>query len=807
MGSSRFLKTVRARHRQGALVVKLFVKPDPSLSLKPYHRRIKAERDALFDCPNVLPYARAVETERVGTRPFLSSVEKRWIAFQLLTGLKDARERGIAHGDIKTENVVVTSWNWAYLTDFSSAFKPTYLPLDDPSAFSFYFDTSSRRTCYIAPERFYSAGSDVAKKKDGLEFGKRDGKVTEAMDVFALGCVLAELWMEGTPPFTLSQLFKYREGEYNLEAYLAEIEDVEIRQSLIRSMISLDPSSRLSFSDYLSQYRTTAFPDIFYTFLHPFLSSLNDVSLPPPPPPPHSTPGMATPGEAPQVQQTLLRTEADERIERIWNEWEMIARYLDETVAEDRGKGKAKETTAGPGVLFPMRLHLPGQEGKIVESTMVEADGPALVILSLICTSVRNCVRPASVLRALETLLALNRYLTDETKLDRLVPYLVALLQDDVAAVRSAALRVLTQTLMLVTTITPSNVDVFPEYILPNTRPFSTDPEILPRTSYALCISFLAQTARRYLEMAEAMKTEGTFELANLQDFEGSPYAANFDTRLQELQSQIQEHINPLLSDPSSDVKRALLSHVGQLCTFFGRLTANDAVLAHLVTYLNTRDWLLRAAWNDTAVDVASCVGPRALEEYILPLIILSLSDPEEFVVMRVLASLTILAERRFLTKGKIWELVGQISGFLCHPNIWIREGMPPPWRRSRSPILTPFCFPAAASFLATVAKLLQPTDRWCIFYPTVKRLLRADVKDITDLALLDNAREPVSTLFGSLPSLQSLTVYDGVEQLPRVIFEAAVAWASRVGNSNFWSLSRGPTKGAPRDAGVRTDE
>ncbi|GAA5899743.1 hypothetical protein JCM5296_004211 [Sporobolomyces johnsonii] len=779
MGSSRFLKTVRARHRQGALVVKLFVKPDPSLSLKPYHRRIKAERDALFDCPNVLPYARAVETERVGylmrqwvasnlydrisTRPFLSSVEKRWIAFQLLTGLKDARERGIAHGDIKTENVVVTSWNWAYLTDFSSAFKPTYLPLDDPSAFSFYFDTSSRRTCYIAPERFYSAGSDIAKKKEGLEFGKRDGKVTEAMDVFALGCVLAELWMEGTPPFTLSQLFKYRESEYNLEAYLAEIEDVEIR-SLIRSMISLDPSSRLSFSDYLSQYRTTAFPDIFYTFLHPFLSSLNDVSLPPPPPPPRSTSGTATPGEAPQVQQTLLRTEADERIERVWNEWEMIARYLDETVAEDKGKRKEQETTVGPGVLFPLRLHLPGQEGKIVESTVVE-DGPALVILSLICANVRNCVRPASVLRALETLLALNRYLTDETKLDRLVPYLVALLQDDVAAVRSAALRVLTQTLMLVTTITPSNVDVFPEYILPNTRPFSTDPEILPRTSYALCISFLAQTAQRYLEMAEAMKTEGTFELANLQDFEGSPYAANFDTRLQELQSQIQEHINPLLSDPSSDVKRALLSHVGQLCTFFGRLKANDAVLAHLVTYLNTRDWLLRAAWNDTAVDVASCVGPRALEEYILPLIILSLSDPEEFVVTRVLASLTTLAERRFLTKGKIWELVGQISGFLCHPNIWIRE--------------------AAASFLATVAKLLQPTDRWCIFYPTVKRLLRADVKEITALALLDNAREP----------------------LPRVIFEAAVAWASRAGNSNFWSLSRGPTKGAPRDAGVRTDE
>lgn len=49
------------------------------------------------------------------------------------------------------------------------------------------------------------------------------------------------------------------------------------------------------------------------------------------------------------------------------------------------------------------------------------------------------------------------------------------------------------------------------------------------------------------------------------------------------------------------------------------------------------------------------------------------------------------------------------------------------------------------AAFLASTAKRLNPTDCWCILYPTIKRLLRADVKEITELALLDNAREPVS--------------------------------------------------------------
>jgi phosphoinositide-3-kinase regulatory subunit 4 len=144
--------------------------------------------------------------------------------------------RQVPHGDIKSENVLVTSYNWIYITDFASS-KPTFLPEDDPSDFALFFDSSGRRTCYIAPERFYAAGSDIAAQKAERERqSRRDGDVTEAMDVFSMGCVIAELFTEGTPTFTLSQLYKYRAGEINPETHLVGLEDpgVKVCNSVMR---------------------------------------------------------------------------------------------------------------------------------------------------------------------------------------------------------------------------------------------------------------------------------------------------------------------------------------------------------------------------------------------------------------------------------------------------------------------------------------------------------------------------------------------------------------------------------------------
>jgi phosphoinositide-3-kinase regulatory subunit 4 len=92
---------------------------------------------------------------------------------------------------------MVTSWTSVLLTDIAS-FKPTYLQEDNPADFSYFFDTSRRRTCYLAPERFLdSRTSDLANSNSTTEQGEASldlglikdhvSELTSKMDIFSLG--------------------------------------------------------------------------------------------------------------------------------------------------------------------------------------------------------------------------------------------------------------------------------------------------------------------------------------------------------------------------------------------------------------------------------------------------------------------------------------------------------------------------------------------------------------------------------------------------------------------------------------------
>ncbi|KAJ5894840.1 hypothetical protein N7495_006531 [Penicillium taxi] len=753
MGGGRFMKSIRARQQNGLVFVKVIMKPYPTMPLEPYVKAIIRERKLLSDVPNALSYERILETgpsgylvrqyihsslyDRMSTRPFLEHIEKKWIAFQLLCSLRDCHALDVFHGDIKTENVLVTSWNWLYLSDFSSSFKPTFLPEDNPADFSFYFDTSGRRTCYLAPERFLVAGEEPG-----------DRHVNWAMDIFSAGCVIAELFLE-SPIFTLSQMYKYRKGEYSPEhSQLNKIEDPEIRE-LIQHMIQLNAESRYSAEQYLNFWKNKAFPEYFYSFLHQYMSLMTDPSS----------------GRTKVDAESSNRGETDDRIERVCLDFDKISYFLGSSVPGTQIKSSS-EASRLTGEIFPVKLDLPSGDHQSTQPQL-QTDEGFLIFLTLVVSNLRTTAKASARIKACDILLALAERLSDEAKLDRILPYIMFLLADRTDSVKVAAIRTLTQLLEMVRVVSPVNAYLFSEYIFPRLQHFiissKSNPSAMVRAAYASCIASLAQSSLRFLDMIQALRSDT--RLASLVPVgfeprwaEEATYHNLYDVARIDLLEYFEVHTKALLTDTDASVRRAFLGSVSSLCVFFGNLKSNEVVLSHLNTYLNDRDWILKCAFFESVVGVAAYVGSTSLEQYLLPLMIQSMTEPEEFVVEKVIRSLAAMADLGLFQRSTIWDLFHITIGFLVHPNIWIRE--------------------ATVNLVVKSTKFLSVADIYSILTPLIRPFLKVEIVGFTEVEIYDALKRPIS----------------------RNIFDMAFTWASKTDKGIFW-------KSASRDGAFSLSE
>ncbi|XP_022087879.1 phosphoinositide 3-kinase regulatory subunit 4-like [Acanthaster planci] len=635
LGSTRFFKVARAKYKEGLAVVKVFAIHDPSLPLRFYKEKLEDIKNKLSHSSNCLPFLRSTLSDkaallfrqyirnnlydRISTRPFLNTVEKKWIAFQLLCAVNQAHRVKVCHGDIKSENVMVTGWNWVLLTDFAS-FKPTFLPADNPADFSFFFDTSRRRTCYIAPERFIEASmrqsETIESSESIIDAGAvKKGELTPQMDIFSTGCVIAELFTEGHAPFDLSQLLAYCSGTYSPDNMLNKIEEPSIK-ALVEHMLQKDPSKRLSAEEYLKEWRTKAFPNVFYSYLKVFLGEFAGIPILP----------------------------SDEKIARLKRDMGKIIKAL---CPSDEKQDGCKDS-----------------------------DNGLVIVLSLVTSCLRTLKFCISKLAGLEILLMIAHHIPDDLVLDRIIPHMLHFISDPFPRVRAEAIRTLSQTLTLVNSVPRSDANIFPEYILPNLSNLPQDEVVLVRVAYAENIAVLAETALRFLEMVQLDHTTNQDAQADSVQDPNVQYQASYDDELQNLHGMIQQKVVTLLSDTENIVKQTLLENgITRLCVFFGRQKANDVLLSHMITFLNDKnDWHLRGSFFDSIVGVAAYVGWQS--SFILkPLIQQGLCDSEEFVICKALTALTSLIELGLLQKPIILDLASEIVPNLCHPNLWIRQG------------------------------------------------------------------------------------------------------------------------------------
>lgn len=754
LGTSRFLKTIQCLSPNGYVVVKLLIKSsETNIDMNIYLDNLNKLKLQLKNIPNTLPFDTLIDSERatylirpyirynlydrLSIRPFFENIEKKWIVYQLLVTLSKMHEIGICHGDLKTENILLTSWNWILLSDIG-LFKPVYLPDENQSQFSFYFDTVQRHSCYIAPERFkrQTEIDELHKNSDNI-------KLSPESDIFSLGCVIAELYTDGLPIFSLPQMFGYKKGEYtpNLDA----IEDLNVRK-MIQSMINLNPKDRLTAKEYLTNFRKILFPDFFYTFLYNYMKNLSISSSFP-----TSDPSSSTKFQI-----------CDYRIDRLFKDFDKISLYLgfksniidaDEknyNNKQQNGYGGSKNN----GSLIPIELNLPGMNKHIPQNTSVifsnnsNNDCASLILLSLLFHNVRNTTHSSYRIKACDLILAFGEQLHDEAKFDRCLPYLINMLDDPSENVQISALCCLTQLLMMIDTITPINIHVFTEYLIPKLQLFLkrsyivgnkdnnslspskylnksqqlnsfSDPKTFDnfggsyvRMVFACCLPHLAMTAKKFYELSIILKTTvGVYHDPDTDSLiinDRDRNEVEFDEIIQSF-----EHLTiQILTDSNIYVRIALMRNIRPLCFFFGKDKTNDVILSHLITYLNDKNPQIKLAFISSIVPVSIFVGVTGLEQYILPLLVQALYGPQETIVVTLLKVLSVLINLGLIRKECFWDLINLIVVLILHPNGLIRQSV--------------------LNLIITIGNQLSLSDFYCMLYPLIRPFFQHEVTSLT---------------------------------------------------------------------------
>lgn len=148
-------------------------------------------------------------------------------------------------------------------------------------------------------------------------------------------------------------------------------------------MISLNPSDRSTFDNLLHISRGTVFPESFYSFLHNYVSSINELSSilnMPPTAQPVSTPTTATrPGSTITTGTgtnvgtgpDTLPSDSDHRMERLWADYESVVPYLIEDAGQESSMDIRVAYSPPPlsskpfQDVLPVELNIPNRDSKL----------------------------------------------------------------------------------------------------------------------------------------------------------------------------------------------------------------------------------------------------------------------------------------------------------------------------------------------------------------------------------------------------------------------------------------------------------
>jgi phosphoinositide-3-kinase regulatory subunit 4 len=544
--------------------------------------------------------------------------------------------------------------------------------------FSSFFDTSpkgSRRKCYLAPERFFDVDSPAFIKSQPL---------AKEMDIFAVGCVLAELFADGTPLFEYSDVLEYRRGRYDPGPSIIEkLGDTGIG-GIVKHMTQINSKLRYDASKYLDLYVSSVMLDPKVTdVVHPFLASTlgmeankraesvaagypaimkqlengsggaTDVSGAV-----FSLQQVTTPvvddGEA--LAENL--TEESKNISFAPGDLHNQAAFLlaetrasvqaagDGGIETDRSPAQTKQPPAVVPVSKPLHDSKNGSEMLSCNSCEAKVRDGMVCLLSLLCAVLRGSRQQSVRVRLVEHICdCALRCGDDDARLQRAVPQLVAAATDpQFAAVRCAALRALPRVLACVSSVQPGDARAFADYLLPSLSLLPSDAEPFAQATYAGVLARVAKMAQALLEGVAQQEGSGV----------------RYDEELGRLRGAVERAVHDLLVGSSPQPKLSLLPQLGDLAATLGRRDTSDGLLPALLTLFNAREWQLRASLYVNLLGVCQTLGLHGVA-FLQLFLDQMLSDPEPAGVAAAMSLLAALCRADLLQQRHIVSVVAKI--------------------------------------------------------------------------------------------------------------------------------------------------
>jgi len=685
------------------LVAKIFFKQDYEEEYKnQLENIIETQNKIVNEClHNVLPLIYKMENQRSGIifrqyleynlkeriylMPYLNNIQKIWISLQILYAVNDLKELGIVHGDLKPENILLTSNLSVYISDLAP-YKPGYISMDDIGSYTYFFGTNTNDTltgCYFAPERLLDKGENIDTNK------------TFSMDVFSVGLIIAELFLEKNI-FDFQKLLNYKKNNIdynNIEDLLAKIPENICK--IIKDMIKIDPKERITIEEALKRFSYEVCPITMTGFLLHFNTVVNSTIFWKP----DLVIGfiyrywiplwkmMYGPNDPPSILYQHLNLAIINKI------------ILENPFMQNFFSGKfSKKKNSEFLFLKNYQLFFEADSGNINEKGMNELKEKydknnnqdcAFIIINFLLQNMQNTKYDSTNLVALEMVKCLSYKLDDIAKLKYIIPYFVENLKRKNYTTKIVSLNYLFEIFYSIdykSLILPATeYNYFDSYVFPVILEefklqkhelilefFNNIDKIIDLQEKFMNLTMKSKLLRVNQLYNEEKKDDIESQKKRITKDKRNEIFEDYDASMEEFKSSLFKVIADLFGEINDiDILIIVIRKLPKLFLYYGRSKSNDFI-KFIVINFNKTDWIIQKEIINHIPEMMLILGKN---EYILSCIEMLIdNNSNELKTLELIKAMNELLKMEYLTEKSAVEFFKKLMPFLVHPNINIKN-------------------------------------------------------------------------------------------------------------------------------------